>query len=79
MKNAFQLAQSISNGKLLNNKRSPMIKNIKPARKTNMLIKGNLLKCILNCATISFCHDSFGIGYSSSSFISCRDYNQHLV
>lgn len=76
MEHAFHLAQAISDWKLLNNESSPMIEN---ARKNNVLIKGNLLKCILNCTTISFCHDSLGVDYSFSSFISCRDYNQHLV
>lgn len=50
---AFHLAQAISDWKLLNNE-SSMIENVKPARKKNTLIKGNLLKYFLSCTAISF-------------------------
>lgn len=41
-----------------------MIKTVKPARKINRLIQDNLLKCILNCTTVFFYHDSLGVDYS---------------
>ena len=54
IESAFHLAQAISDWKLLNNESSPMIENVNPARKNNVLIKGYLLKCILYCTAISF-------------------------
>lgn len=56
-----------------------MIKNVKPARKINMLIRGNLSKCLLNCTIVSFYHDSWSVDYSFSSCISYEDDNQHLT
>lgn len=56
-----------------------MIKNVKPAHKINMLIRGNLSKCLLNCTIVSFYRDSWSVDYSFSSFISYEDDNQHFT